>query len=230
MQFGADMIHVVFRQFVVEGQGDGSGSQGFADREITRLVSVLLDEIRLQVDGGEIVAAPDAALPQLDQNFVAGLGRVFVAEPNHKHANTATYTRDRIAAGKSATGWSTLAELLTGDGQAVVTRVRKWLRCDSAEADRMLADHLEDTSVGTPSRFNCTDAGNGRRLASRHGHKIRYCHSLGKWLVWTGARWQEDGSCAVDRLAKETALSILEEARNASDPDDRKKEKNVPGE
>jgi putative DNA primase/helicase len=63
--------------------------------------------------------------------------------------------------------------------------------------------------------YLCTDTVNAARLADRHGANLRYCHPWGKWLVYDGTRWRVDDRGAVVRLAKETARSIFEEAREA---------------
>ena len=63
--------------------------------------------------------------------------------------------------------------------------------------------------------YLCTDTGNAERLADRHGTNLRYCYPWGKWLVYDGTRWHVDDRGAVVRLAKETARSIFEEAKEA---------------
>lgn len=61
--------------------------------------------------------------------------------------------------------------------------------------------------------FNLTDAGNGERFAARHGSKIRYCWTWGKWLFYDGKRWNvTTGEQMANRLAVETARSIISEA------------------
>jgi putative DNA primase/helicase len=63
--------------------------------------------------------------------------------------------------------------------------------------------------------YLCTDTGNAERLSDRHGANLRYCHPWGKWLLYDGTRWRVDDRGAVVRLAKDTARSIFEEAREA---------------
>jgi P4 family phage/plasmid primase-like protien len=63
--------------------------------------------------------------------------------------------------------------------------------------------------------YLCTDTGNAERLADRHGANLRYCHPWGKWLLYDGTRWRVDDRGAVVRLAKDTARSIFEEAKEA---------------
>lgn len=73
------------------------------------------------------------------------------------------------------------------------------------------------------NRINQTDLGNARRLVKLFGDKIRYCFAWGQWLVWDGTRWQPDATGEIQRMAKETALSIYGEVTKAKDKDDREK-------
>jgi putative DNA primase/helicase len=74
----------------------------------------------------------------------------------------------------------------------------------------------------SPARFNLTDLGNAERFIEHHGEDIRYCYPWGKWLVWTGARWERDEAGKVHKRAKETVRSIYGEAAAAEDEDRRK--------
>jgi putative DNA primase/helicase len=71
--------------------------------------------------------------------------------------------------------------------------------------------------------YLCTDSGNAERLADRHGANLRYCYPWGKWLVYDGTRWRVDDRGAVVRLAKDTARSIFEEAKEAADDETAKR-------
>lgn len=64
---------------------------------------------------------------------------------------------------------------------------------------------------------HCTDLGNGRRFAARHGAVARYVADLRLWRLWDGRRWAEDRAHRVEQLAKETAISIYKEAERAAD-------------
>ncbi len=70
--------------------------------------------------------------------------------------------------------------------------------------------------------FNLTDLGNAERFVRDHGEGVRYCYPWGKWLVWTGARWERDEAGRTHRLAKETVRGIYREASDAEDEDRRK--------
>lgn len=58
-----------------------------------------------------------------------------------------------------------------------------------------------------------TDVGNAARLVQRFGHRIRYCYGPGQWLIWDGRRWKPDDRGLIVKLCKQTALSILDEAK-----------------
>lgn len=73
-----------------------------------------------------------------------------------------------------------------------------------------------------PPPEKCTDLGNARRLVRNHGTDIRYCHPWGKWLVWDDRRWCLDDSGAIMRRAKETTMSIYQEAGRVTDEEERK--------
>lgn len=71
---------------------------------------------------------------------------------------------------------------------------------------------LEGDSIVRSSEKRTTDTGNAERFRDRHGKDVRYCHPWGKWLSWDGKRWAVDDTGAIQRKAKETALSIYVEA------------------
>ncbi len=75
---------------------------------------------------------------------------------------------------------------------------------------------------GTFGGFNLTDLGNAERFDARHGRDVLYCYPWGKWLVWTGARWERDDSGRVHRMAKEAVRGIYAEAAAAEDEERRK--------
>ena len=73
-----------------------------------------------------------------------------------------------------------------------------------------------------PTGFNLTDLGNAERFVEHHGEDLRYCYPWGRWLVWTGARWERDEAGKVHKRAKETVRSIYGEAATAENEDRRK--------
>ncbi|MDP8899632.1 MAG: phage/plasmid primase, P4 family [Actinomycetota bacterium] len=67
-----------------------------------------------------------------------------------------------------------------------------------------------------------TDLGNARRLVAAHGEDLRWCEAWGRWLAWTGKRWEADETGEVYRRAKKTVAGIYAEAAEASDDGTRK--------
>jgi putative DNA primase/helicase len=73
-----------------------------------------------------------------------------------------------------------------------------------------------------PSQFARTDRGNAERLVAQHGQDFRFCGPWKKFLVWDGCRWTMDSTNKLCRQAKATARTILAEALEAANDDDRK--------
>jgi putative DNA primase/helicase len=75
------------------------------------------------------------------------------------------------------------------------------------------------TASRSDPQITDSDVANARRLAERHGQDLRFTPERG-WFVWDGRRWAiDDKSVQVQARAKETALSIFDEVRNAADRD-----------
>ena len=98
---------------------------------------------------------------------------------------------------------------------------------DGAEKEAKVAS---DQTAGIDEPFNLTDIGNMERLVWRHGSKLKHAAALG-WLVWDGARWDQDETGRAERFAWNTVRMIPEEARlvkavptpgNGDDPDGEK--------
>lgn len=108
-------------------------------------------------------------------------------------------TAQSLANGNETTGWTTLADAITGP---VVRALKQWLGIrDPADRPKL------------------TDMGNAQRLVERHGADLRYCGAWGKWLVWDGLRWTPDDTGQVYRWAKETVRAIYDEAKEEKDPE-----------
>ncbi|MES1195353.1 MAG: phage/plasmid primase, P4 family [Steroidobacter sp.] len=62
-----------------------------------------------------------------------------------------------------------------------------------------------------------TDLANAQRLAKRHGTELRFTPERG-WYVWDGKRWAADEKqIQLQSRAKETALAIFDDVKNAID-------------
>lgn len=87
--------------------------------------------------------------------------------------------------------------------------------------DRMDRARTDDEHLNGPSEITDTDIANGQRLAARHGGDLRFTSERG-WFVWDGRRWAvDDKAIELQARAKESALSIFDEIRGASDRDAR---------
>ncbi len=73
--------------------------------------------------------------------------------------------------------------------------------------------------------FNTTDLGNALRLRHHHGHRLRYCHEIEKWMVWNGAYWKPDADEEMLRVAADTVRRIYAEADQIEDKDAKKRMK-----
>jgi len=73
----------------------------------------------------------------------------------------------------------------------------------------------------TARDYHCTDAGNAERLVNRHGDDLRFVGEWG-WLAWDGCRWRKDDVGEVDRRALDTVRSILSDAADLEDKEQRK--------
>ena len=64
-----------------------------------------------------------------------------------------------------------------------------------------------------------TDLGNATRMAKRCGANFRYCFTTNRFHIWDGRRWAADETGEIERLAKGTARSVFEEAKEAPTTD-----------
>jgi P4 family phage/plasmid primase-like protien len=72
-----------------------------------------------------------------------------------------------------------------------------------------------------PIEISDSDIANARRLAARHGKDLKFTPERG-WYVWDGRRWALDDKCIqAQARAKETAIAIFDEIREAPDRDAR---------
>ncbi len=66
---------------------------------------------------------------------------------------------------------------------------------------------------GRPAPILGTDADNACRFVRLHGQDLRFCPEWGKWLVWIGARWAQDGAGLAVFRARAVAAELDAEAR-----------------
>jgi len=134
---------------------------------------------------------------------------------------------------KKLQGYAQSVKIVELPGLPTKGDVSDWLR-NGGSKDRLLQFAQEATeytekpetqaaACHSTSTFPLTDFGNAERFAAQHREKVRYCHSWGRWLVWSGEHWQVDEVGAIRQLAKETARSMYAEAAQTSDDDWRKR-------
>ena len=80
----------------------------------------------------------------------------------------------------------------------------------------------EDRMKAAAKKPHLTDFGNAERFEAMHGHKVRFVHDWGRWLLWTGTHWQTDRKRHVQELAKDTVRAMYKEAAVCTKKEDRK--------
>lgn len=76
----------------------------------------------------------------------------------------------------------------------------------------------QDTSIDARlAKLLRTESDNAERLFQRYGDSIRYLSQSKRWLVWDGARWEDDGSGRIFEAAKASNRLILKEAHTLED-------------
>lgn len=75
----------------------------------------------------------------------------------------------------------------------------------------------KDAQVATPiTAVHDSDTAHGKLLVSRHGQNIHYMPESG-WYIWNGRFWIPDhGDVSIQEMAKETALSLFDDVKNAA--------------
>jgi putative DNA primase/helicase len=67
--------------------------------------------------------------------------------------------------------------------------------------------------------LNASDVGNAERLVRRHGARLRWQATAGRWLRWDGVAWRDD-EAAVRRCAQLLSSDILTEAAGLEEEED----------
>lgn len=81
-------------------------------------------------------------------------------------------------------------------------------------------DLLKDSLKGIDLEER-TEGGNASRLERIHGDDLRYNHTLKKWYLWDGGRWQVDTNGGAMRLAEDVVAALYSNAANADGKDER---------
>jgi putative DNA primase/helicase len=104
-------------------------------------------------------------------------------------------------------------------GRGVASRRVKSRKGTIEATPKQPAKAQQPSSPSKSLKFAMTDLGNARRLVANHGKDLRYCKAWGKWLVWTGKRWQPDRTDEIKRRAKSTVDSMKAEAKSMDEED-----------
>jgi putative DNA primase/helicase len=75
--------------------------------------------------------------------------------------------------------------------------------------------------------FQDTDAGNAEAFELLEGHRFRYVHTSGKWVIWDGHVWIEDKTGEANRAALSTARTRLVAAATTRYADRKKQQKRI---
>lgn len=91
---------------------------------------------------------------------------------------------------------------------------------DLCELDATSRAPKERRRVGSDDIYERNDAGNGRRFASRYRNSVRWVPTFGSWFIWSDRLnvWVLDRDGEAERMAKEAAGTIRQEAQYEEDP------------
>jgi P4 family phage/plasmid primase-like protien len=115
-----------------------------------------------------------------------------------------------------------LCGLLAEEPEKTKSTLESGFRAGQQEVSERPAKATADPNARTEvlRGLACTDYGNAQRLVKHHGADLRYCHSFGHWLTWTGTHWTPDPAVAEQR-AKDTVMKLYDGVRDLPDPQDR---------
>lgn len=86
-----------------------------------------------------------------------------------------------------------------------------------------VAAEVSATAAIAADCFQRTDLGAAEFFADRQGHLLRYDHRRGRWLIWSGHRWQPDADARVNRLCGEHLRQWQRDALEITDRDRRQR-------
>lgn len=84
--------------------------------------------------------------------------------------------------------------------------------------DKPVPDGFFDVDTDSTGIEKFTDLGNAERFAKMFRGKLAYCKQMGKWLIWSGSRWEKDNSDQVMTFAKKCIRSLYGYAAGVDDP------------
>ncbi len=90
------------------------------------------------------------------------------------------------------------------------------------DASKVSEGEQDNQSQWSKPIFPLTDFGNGERFAAQNSENTRFCHTWGKWLLWSGKHWEIDETSRIYQLAKITVRNIYAEASQIEDDERRR--------
>lgn len=111
--------------------------------------------------------------------------------------------------------------------EILVALIEKNRSCDSpltrADLERIARSVTRYEPGSDIDESRLTDLGLCQRFVREHGSKLKFCSTLGAWLIWDGCRWAADERDEVFQMAKRTVRSLYQEAANCPSQDFREK-------
>jgi putative DNA primase/helicase len=188
------------------------------DREIAELPAALVQRLSIPE------ARPSPAVPSASFSNVTST--VGTADrdviPEGRRNTTLTSIAGMLRARGLTEDEITAALLVANDGRCLPPLPEAEVRTIARSIGQRPVSNtpvIRNDSVET----NLTDAANSERFAHRWAGRVKYCPSLGGWLIWDGLRWTRDSGNTVMQKAIETARSILVEAAETADRTDQVK-------
>jgi len=186
---------------------------------------------------GAVYTANDLPIKEVTWGEIEEATGRFMEKPEGSSATPKARTR-----GKGVTGRKAGGIIPDGERNGALTSIAGGLRAKGADTDEISANlhrvnlercnpplefdevELIVKSVSSyPAGTPLTDMGNAARFIDLFGNDVRYSREEKTWYVWNGKVWEPDRTERVMKMADRVARGIYVEARNAEDPDERKR-------
>jgi len=163
-----------------------------------------------------------AGWPQEEaERFMEAVTQVAGDEESEARVRIVENTYERSKEGEPIIALPKLKELI---GEKILKVICNWLEISSNSNPKISAFRQNERAAENFSEnFHLTDLGNAKRLVRQFGEIIRYIPQFNQWIYWDGMKWKFDEDGKIQRMAKETVLSIYIEAADEPDGSYRKK-------
>ncbi len=123
--------------------------------------------------------------------------------------------------GEVAPALALVADVLPADPDAVHEEFKTFLA--DVERKRAGPHKAQEARASNPlgGLESRSDTGNSRRLVALYGDRLRFCHALNRWLIWSGDQWRIDEDAEIYLYARATVQRIYQEAANIGDKQER---------